>query len=152
MTKPESVFEEDRAPTFGTVHDLARRLATTAVMDNSAWGARFFVLVLQDMTSSRALEAIIAQRNALAHGKQTLPLAEIKKLVTQGVQLESWKQIPETDGELRLVDWQPWVGTPPTGTSQIGLFERWQKNAFRYLVPETGEIFKTPRGSIVGDM
>src|SRR5262249_47875623 len=112
-------------------------------MDSSSWGARFFVRVLRDVTSARALENVIAQRNALAHGRQSLPPAKIKKLVTQGLQLESWEQIPETDGELRLVKWRPWVGTPPTGTNQIGLFERWQKNALRYLVPETGEIFKT---------
>ena len=39
---------------------------------------------------------------------------------------------------------------PSTSTSKIGLFERWQKNALRYLVPETGEIFKVPRRSAVG--
>jgi len=38
----------------------------------------------------------------------------------------------ETDGELQLAD------------CQAGLFERWQ-NAIRYLIPETGEVFKVPR-------
>ena len=33
-----------------------------------------------------------------------------------------------------------------------GLFERWQKNALRYLVPETGEIFKAPRSSAIRDI
>jgi hypothetical protein len=59
-------------------------------------------------------------------------------------------RIPETDGELRLTDWQPWVGIPPTETNQIGLFERWQKNSLRYLVPETGEVFNVPRQSVGG--
>jgi hypothetical protein len=30
-------------------------------------------------------------------------------------------------------------------SGQMGIFERWQKKAIRYLVPETGEIFKVPR-------
>jgi O-acetyl-ADP-ribose deacetylase (regulator of RNase III) len=144
---PESLFKEGRAPTFGTCRDEAQRLAATVTMDGNTWGARFFARVVQDGTAARALGTIIDQRNNLAHGRQSLPLAKIKKLVTQGLQLESWEQIPETDGELRLLDWRPWVGTPSTGTGQTGLFERWQRNALQYLVPETGEIFKVPRSS-----
>ena len=51
----------------------------------------------------------------------------------------------ETDGELQLADWIPWIATSPANTGQAGLFERWQKSAIRYLVPETGEVFKVPR-------
>jgi hypothetical protein len=36
-----------------------------------------------------------------------------------------------------------------SGADQIGLFERWQKNNLRYLVPETGEVFNMPRRSFV---
>ena len=63
----------------------------------------------------------------------------------QGLELDSWEQIPKTDGEFRLVDWRPWIETPSTGADQVGLFDRWQKNALRYLVPETGETFKVQR-------
>jgi hypothetical protein len=45
--------------------------------------------------------------------------------------LESWDEIPETDGEPRLIDREPWVGISLTGTRQIGLLE---KNALRYLI------------------
>ena len=79
-------------------------------------------------------------------------LAEIKKLVTNGLQLESWKQILETDGEFQVVDWQPWARASSAPNGHIGLFERWQKNAIRYLVPETGEIFKVLRSSAVGKL
>ncbi len=150
-TKPESLFEEGRGATFGGCREIAQRLATTATLDDHAWGARFFTRLLRDKAAARALETIVTQRNNVAHGRRSLSLAEIKKLVTRGVQLESWEQIPETDGELRLVEWQPWIGTPLTGTGQIGLFDRWQKNALHYLVPETGEIFKVPRTSTVAD-
>jgi hypothetical protein len=126
---------------------VAQHLAESTT-DGSVWGARFFARIVQDQAAAPALGSIIEQRNALAHGRQSLPLGEIKKLVMKGLRLESWEQIPEIDGELRLADWQPWIGT--TGTGQIGLFERWQKNDLRYLVPETGEIFKVPRGSAVG--
>ena len=68
----------------------------------------------------------------------------------KGLQLETWARIPETDGEFQVVDWQPWARASSTTTGQIGLFERWQKNAIRYLVPETGETFKVPRSSAVG--
>jgi hypothetical protein len=57
----------------------------------------------------------------------------------KGLQLESWGRISETDGEFQVADWQPWVRPSSTATGQIGLFERWKKNAQRYLVPETGE-------------
>jgi hypothetical protein len=145
---PEFLFEEGCAPTFGVFREVAQRLAAEP-KDGNVWGARFFASVVQDREAGRALEIINAQRNNLAHGRQSLPIARIKKLVIRGLQLESWELISETDGELRLVDWRPWVGTPSTGIGQIGLFERWQRNALRYLVPETGEIFKVPRRSAV---
>jgi O-acetyl-ADP-ribose deacetylase (regulator of RNase III) len=150
-TAPESLFDEGRPPGFGHFLESAKRLAGTAELDSGAWGARFFSRLLKDAGSSgRALAEINHQRNNLAHGRQSLPLAKIKKLVAQGLHLELWERIPETDGELRLADWRPWVGIPPTGTDQIGLFERWQKNSLRYLVPESGEVFDVPRHSVVG--
>jgi hypothetical protein len=83
----------------------------------------------------------------LAHGRKSLPLAKVEKLVFQSLQLDAWTKISDMDGELRLVDWIPWIMTSSATTGQTGLFERWQKNAIRYLVPETGEIFKVPRKS-----
>jgi hypothetical protein len=142
---PESMFEENRAPTFGLFLENAKHLAQTSKLDGSTWGARFFGHVLQDVKSVRFLDEVNHQRNNLAHGRQSLPLPKIKKLVVDGLHLESWERIPEADGELRLTDWQPWVGTPQIGSGQIGLFERWQKSSLRYLVPETGEIFRAPR-------
>ena len=150
VTAPELLFEEGRAPTFGLFRDVAQHLAAST-MEDSAWGARFFTRVMQDKAAACALEIINAQRNDLAHGRRSLPLVEIKKHVMKGLQLESWGRIPETDGEFQVNDWQPWVKASLTTTGQIGLFERWQKNALRYLVPETGETFKVPRGSAVGD-
>jgi O-acetyl-ADP-ribose deacetylase (regulator of RNase III) len=146
-TTPESLFEEGLAPTFGRFRSEAQRLADAPTMDGNSWGARFFAHVVRHEAAARALETINTERNNLAHGRQSLPLAELKKLVSQGLMLESWESIPETNGELRLVDWQPWLRARSTMTDQIGLFERWQKNALRYLVPETGEIFKVPRSS-----
>jgi hypothetical protein len=65
-------------------------------------------------------------------------------LVYESLQLDAWARISDADGDLRLADWNPWVGTSSTANGQTGLFERWQKNAIRYLVPETGEVFKVP--------
>jgi hypothetical protein len=96
----------------------------------------------------RALETINAQRNNLAHGRQTLSLAKIKELVTQGLQLAAWARISEADGEFTLPDWVPWLRALSPTTGQTGLFERWQTNVFRYLVPETGEVSNVPRKSI----
>ncbi len=76
---------------------------------------------MQDQAAAPALGTIIEQRNALAHGRQSLPLGEIKKLVMKGIGLESWEHIPEIDGELQLVDWQPWIGS--TGHKPVALFE-----------------------------
>src|ERR1700730_16507641 len=47
-TTPESLFEEGRAPTFGDFRSKAQILAATKMVDDSAWGARFFARVMQD--------------------------------------------------------------------------------------------------------
>ena len=65
--------------------------------------------------------------------------------MTLGLQLESWERIIETDGELRLLDWRPWIVTSPSNPPQVGLFERLENSTIRYLIPETGEIFIVPR-------
>ncbi len=148
---PEALFEETRAPTFGVFREKAQRLAASGIVADNAWGARFFASVMQDEAAAGALEIIVAQRNDLAHGRRSLPLVEIKKHVMKGLQLESWSRIPETDGDFQVTDWQPWARPSCNIAGQIGLFERWQKNTFRYLVPETGEIFKVPRSSAFGN-
>jgi hypothetical protein len=103
--------------------------------------------VLKDNAAVRALDNVIEQRNNLAHGRKSLPLAKVEKLVFQGLRADAWARISDADGEPRLVDWIPWVMRSSATPSQTGLFERWQKNAIRYLVPETGEVFKVPRKS-----
>jgi len=92
------------------------------------------------------------QRNNLAHGRKGLSAGEIRDMVFQSLQLEAWPTISQTAGELRLADWiprvaVPWVAVPSATTGQTGLFERWQKNEIRYLIPETGVVFKVPRKS-----
>ena len=93
-TTPESLFEEGRAPTFGDFRSKAQILAATKIVDDSAWGARFFALVMQDEVAARALEIINAQRNDLAHGRRSLSLVEIKKHVTKGLKLEFMGSYP----------------------------------------------------------
>jgi hypothetical protein len=66
------------------------------------------------------------------------------------LKLERWAEVNETDGKLRLGEWRPWVRPKPAETNHFGLFERWQKHDFRYLVPDTGEVFKAPRASAGG--
>ena len=146
-TSPEMLFEEGRTPTFGTFREVAQRFATSSILNDKSWGARFFARIVLDRTASHALATINEQRNALAHGRKSESIAMIKKRVMQGLQLDSWSRIPDADGELRLADWGPSAGTASLAPDQIGLFERWQKNALRYLVPETGEIFKISRGA-----
>ena len=143
---PESLFEEGMPATFGVVLEQALKFSTRS-SDNlrSGWGANFFAHVLRTDASIRALETLNSQRNNLAHGRTSMPVDEIKEMMLQSLQLKDWEQIPQTDGELRLADWIPWVVASSSVTGKIGLFERWQKNAIRYLVPETGEVFKVPR-------
>jgi O-acetyl-ADP-ribose deacetylase (regulator of RNase III) len=141
---PETLFEEGRAPTFGVLRDVAYNLAMSSPINCSTWGARFFTNIIKDKGAGRALATVIEQRNHLAHGRKSLPLAKIKKLVIEALQLDLWQQIPAADGRIQLADWRPWIGTRIAGVDQIGLFERWQKNARRYLIPETGEVFSLP--------
>lgn len=140
---PESLFEEGIAATFGVVREYALKFAT-ASGKGEAWGTDFFGSVLTSETSARALEALNTQRNNLAHGRKSLPIREIRELVVRGLQLNGWPNISHEDGELRIADWFPWV-VASSATTGLGLFERWQKNAIRYLVPVSGEVFKVPR-------
>jgi hypothetical protein len=144
-TMPQTLFKEGRGASFGSCREMVQRLAPMATMDCNVWGARFFSRVVQDKVAARALEAINTQRNNLAHGRKSLPLAEIKKLITQSLDLDSWEQISKIDGELRLLDWRPWVETPSTTENgNFGLFNRWQQKTLHYLVPDTGETFELP--------
>jgi O-acetyl-ADP-ribose deacetylase (regulator of RNase III) len=145
--RPESLFQEGEAPTFGVVRELALKVAVALPAKANVWGANFFASILKNEATARALEAVNTQRNNLAHGRTSLPLAEIKELVARSLQLDAWARISEVDVELRLADWNPWVVTSSAPIGQTGVFERWQKNAIRYLVPETGEVFKVPRNS-----
>jgi O-acetyl-ADP-ribose deacetylase (regulator of RNase III) len=144
---PEGMFKEGVSPTFGELRKSVHEFASASPLDEKVWGAKFFAGVLSDKSASSALETINTQRNNIAHGRKTLSLTRITGLVKQSLQLDDWEKISRADGELRLGDWTPWITvSPASGLS--GLFERWQKNAFRYLVPETGEVFKIPRASL----
>jgi O-acetyl-ADP-ribose deacetylase (regulator of RNase III) len=145
---PESLFSEGEAATFGKVREFALKFASASRLNLNVWGTKFFASVLNNEAAKRALGEINAQRNHLAHGRETLPLAEIKDLVAQSLQLNAWARIPEADGDLRLTDWTPWIRVSSATSCRTGLFERWQGNSFRYLVPETGEVFKVPRHRI----
>jgi hypothetical protein len=142
---PESLFEEGVTPTFGVVREHALKFALACPAKTNFWGASVFASVLKNEAAARALEELNKERNNFAHGRTNLPLADIEQLVATGLQLLAWTRIGETDGELKLADWSPWVATSLETISKAGLFERWQKKSIRYLVPETGEIFKFPR-------
>ena len=143
---PEALFEEGKAATFGVVREHALKLAAESpARPRRAWGAEFFARVLTNKTSARNWEVLNGQRNNLAHGRQSLSFADTSELVTQSLQLNEWATIPRTNGELRFGEWLPWVLASSAATGKTGLFERWQKNVIRYLVPETGEVFKVPR-------
>jgi O-acetyl-ADP-ribose deacetylase (regulator of RNase III) len=75
---PETLFEEGQAPTFGLVCERARELAVA--IDAEVWGARFFAGVIRDEAAGRALDKITAARNNLAHGRKSMPLANIQQL------------------------------------------------------------------------
>ncbi len=143
---PESLFEEGMAATFGVVREHALKFsALTPDKLKHGWGVEFFTSVLRNNASASALEALNSQRNNLAHGRKSMSVVEINELMSQSLQLKDWERIPQTDGELRLAEWIPWVLASSSTTGKTGLFERWQKNYIRYLVPETGEVFKVPR-------
>ena len=143
---PETLFKEGTPATFGSIREHALRFAATSTDKlRKSWGAGFFAGVLRNDASAHALETLNSQRNNLAHGRNCLCVHEIRELMLQALQLKDWKNIQQTDGELHLAEWTPWVVSRSASTGQTGLFERWQKHAIRYLVPETGEVFKVPR-------
>lgn len=150
-SRPESLFEEGTPATFGVVREHALNLSVAMTeIPCGSWGVRFFRDVMMDKSATRALETINFERNNLAHGRKTSSVAEIEGLVRNGLRLGDWKTIRDSDGDLVLADWAPWVRVASGAQRSAGLFERWQKNAIRYLIPGTGEVFKVPRQSSDG--
>ncbi len=143
---PETLFDEGNAAVFGTVRKMACDYAgKTPSEKSSVWGASFFSLVLRDKAALQALEHVNAWRNSIAHGKACPPVAEVRETVARALSLHRWAAIPETDGPLDFGPWAPWVTSLAGAQDEVGLFERWQRNDIRYLVPETGTIVKVPR-------
>ena len=139
---PEKLFRKGWAPGFREFRNHGLIFATGLPTNTNAWGAKFFSGVLKNDAAAKAIEAVIEQRNNFARGRASLPLAEVKKLVVESLQLDAWSRISETDGKLQLADWKPWVVTSSTVTDRVGLFERWQESGIHYLVPDTGEVFE----------
>jgi O-acetyl-ADP-ribose deacetylase (regulator of RNase III) len=139
---PKEIFPKGSPPTFGERFRLASELASTLPVGEKFWGSKTFAAVLKDKLSRSAMAALIAQRNDLAHGRQSKALGTIADLVKNGLGLKDWPKISETEGPFRPNDWIPWIRLMPT--NQAGLFDRWHENWVRYVVPETGEVFKEP--------
>lgn len=142
--EPETLLDEGMPATFGAIREKALKFAASPPT-KASWGAEFFSRVLLDPSAARALEVINKERNNLAHGRQSLSLGEIQDLVQQAVCLSEWAGICRNLGEPDFGSWKPWTYTTPELPMQTGLFERWQRNAFRYLVPDTGQVFKVRR-------
>jgi hypothetical protein len=79
---PEMLFAEGWAPGFKEFRLRAHKLATLPV-NSDCWGVKCFANVLKSATAAEALEGIHKQRNNFAHGRATMPLAEVKKLVSR---------------------------------------------------------------------
>ena len=143
---PETLFEEGLAASFGKVREHALRMANSYSKSlGKVWGASFFAEVLTDSSAVRALGTLNEERNNLAHGRVTRPFDEIQSHVNHGLRLFEWERAQDRHGPFRTEEWQPWILALSDNNNAIGLFERWQKSSIRYLVPETGEVFKTPR-------
>jgi O-acetyl-ADP-ribose deacetylase (regulator of RNase III) len=144
---PESLFREGMVASFGMVREHAMKFATIPIVNRKVWGTKFFREMLTDSAILTALEEVNVERNNLAHGRKSIAVAEVRKLVMRYLRLSEWSKISQTDGELRLEEWEPFVARSAE-TAQAGLLERWQKNAIRYLVPESGEVFKVNRKAV----
>jgi hypothetical protein len=144
---PEPLFQEGMAASFGLVREHALKFAAAPVVHRKIWGDEFFRQVLTDAAAVTALEVVNGQRNNLAHGRKSVVLVQLRELVIKALKLHAWANISHTDGEFRVADWVPFVAQS-VDTGQTGLFERWQKNAIRYLVPESGEVFNVNRTAI----
>jgi O-acetyl-ADP-ribose deacetylase (regulator of RNase III) len=137
---PKEIFPKGIPPTFGERFRLASELANALPADSKFWGSQIFATVLRNKQSRSAMDTLITQRNALAHGRESKPLATIVDLVRKSLRLYAWTTISEAEGPFQPGNWIPWIRL--SATSQTGLFDRWQENWIRYVVPETGEVFR----------
>ena len=139
---PKEMFPKGGPPTFGERYRLASELASGLPASTKFWGSQIFTEILKNKQARSAMDTLITQRNALAHGRQSKSLSTITDLVKKGLRLHDWASISKTEGPFRPEDWIPWIRQ--SSRNQAGLFDRWQGNWLRYVVPETGEIFRVP--------
>ena len=143
---PESLFELQVSVSFGKIREHAMRLAKSRTGQSSEfWGNSFFSKLLTDSAVLEKFEILNAQRNNLAHGRTSLPITEIQRYVNEGLRLNEWVRIIDKYGPFQIDEWKPWIVASSEHNGAVGIFERWQKSCVRYLVPETGLVFKSIR-------
>lgn len=141
---PEGLFDEGLAASFGKVREHAILLANKSSI-RPLWGVSHFTSTLRDPAAARAMEEINSQRNNLAHGRASASLLTIVDLVRLGLRIDEWHHIVDADGPFQPIDWHPWIHGQHDPNQAGAIFERWQKNHIRYLIPNTGVVFKVPR-------
>jgi O-acetyl-ADP-ribose deacetylase (regulator of RNase III) len=141
---PRRLFDAGRAITFGAAIERAKKiLNATAVTDFNHWPS-FFREVLSSTTSLRDLTIVRELRNALAHGQHHQRPSDVYTAVDKALSLEKWSPVSTALGDAPASDWTPWTAREATQTGDIGLFDRWSHNRFRYLVPSSGHVFEVP--------
>lgn len=142
--RPEMLFDEGLAASFGKVREHAIQLANKPLIHRE-WGMSHFATTLRDPIASKALEEVNSQRNNLAHGRASSPLASIVECVSRGLRISEWSRISAEEGPFNASTWRPWLTESHALHTTEGIFERWQKNHIRYLIPDTGMVFKVKR-------
>jgi O-acetyl-ADP-ribose deacetylase (regulator of RNase III) len=141
---PEKLFDEGLAASFGKVREHALQLANGSIVRRE-WGVSHFSATLRDPVCAKALEEVNSQRNNLAHGRASSPLGTIMESVNRGLRIDEWRHIADEEGPFLPSKWGPWLRGSTSPSEPEGIFERWQKNHIRYLVPDTGMVFKVQR-------
>ena len=135
---------------FGKVTGSAMKLVGEGRIDprkkTEGWTDYFARVVFGDKKSRAAISRIVADRNAIAHGRKSRATKEIREdlSILFG---ERWKKTTQVSGPPPSNGLSPWMVTRASGSKVAEvLLERWSSKHLRYLDPIHGRTIKVQAG------
>jgi O-acetyl-ADP-ribose deacetylase (regulator of RNase III) len=149
LVRPEDLFEEGRPASFGSSYQHALRLASGIMIENDdeTWGSFFAEGLTKTVRGERPIARVIADRNAIAHGRKAREYSKILRDVKLFLGAEDWSsRLLNISPPITLLP--PWIiqSPKPDEYEVHGIFDKWFKNSVSYVIPHTGEVFRISIG------
>lgn len=161
---PQDIVQRGRPISFGAIRQCISQLSQNKSSCNEVEGLEtstcqwcsFLAMAVNEAMADGLLVRINADRNHIAHGRESRSVQEMRRDITCLVQLSTWKALslfhkpppPEELSPWLAVQQKPANGVEATtaASSQadgkdVGVFEKWGVDNKSYVVPWSGTYF-----------